>query len=309
MTDAPVSSAGVAPSSLRVLMRGIVDYAGLFPPASRSMASAVGEYARHREEPSAWALGRFVLPAARLEEFEETAQADVPREGAKSWALSALLGSDIEEDIARIEAFNTRHRDARVGAVLVDTVEIKAHSLRDVQRAAELLERRFDTYMEVPVTEDPAELIAGIAQTRAKAKIRTGGVTPDAFPSSAQVARFIARCVAHEVAFKATAGLHHPVRAVYPLTYAADAPEGTMFGFLNVLFAVAALHAGLSEQSTATILEERDPTAFRFDDNGAAWRETLLSATSLERVRGTMTAFGSCSFSEPVRDLRAMGLL
>ena len=309
MTDAPVSSAGVAPSSLRVLMRGVIDYAGLFPPASRPMASAIGEYARHREEPSAWALGRFVLPAARLEEFEEAAQADIPREGVKSWALSALLGSDIEEDVARLETFNSLHRDARAGAVLVDTVEIKAHTPRDVERAAELLDRRFDTYMEVPVSADPAELIAAIAQTRAKAKIRTGGVTPDAFPSSGQVARFIVRCLGHDVAFKATAGLHHPVRAVYPLTYAPDAPEGTMFGFLNVLVAVAALHAGLPQQSVSAILEERDPGAFHFDENGAEWRGAVLSRDALERARGSMTAFGSCSFNEPVRDLQAMGLL
>jgi hypothetical protein len=296
-------------SSVRVLMQGIVDYAGLFPPASRQMAGAVGEYARHRAGPCAWALGRFVLPAARLEEFDEVSQGDLPREGSRSWALSALLGSDIEEDVARTDAFNARHRDARAGAVLVDTVEIKTHSPRDVERAGDLLDRRFDTYMEVPVAQDPAELLAAIAQTSAKAKIRTGGVTPDAFPSSAQVARFIVRCLGHGVSFKATAGLHHPVRADYPLTYAADAPEGAMFGFLNVLFAVAALHAGLDERVAKSILEEREPAAFRFDATGATWRETPLPRSILERTRESMTAFGSCSFSEPVGDLKALGLL
>jgi hypothetical protein len=296
-------------SSVRLLLRGIVDYAGLFPPASLDMATAVAEYAEHRGGPELWALGRFVLPAARLEELESCAGSSMPRDGASSWALSALLGSDIEEDISRIEAFNARHRDARAGAVLVDTVEIKVNSARDVERAWNLLDRRFDTYMEVPVVADPAELVEAIAGTRAKAKIRTGGVSPDAFPTTAQVVRFLERCVARDVAFKATAGLHHPWRAEYRLTYAPDAPVGTMFGFLNVLLAVAALHAGLDEAAAIALLDERDCRAVRFDDDGARWRGRLLSSDALRRARESMVAFGSCSFREPIADLRSIGLL
>lgn len=295
--------------SLRVLLHRVVDYAGLFPPASLAMEDAVAEYAAHRAEDAEWALGRFVLPAARLEEFESVAGAIVPREGSRSWALSALGASDLEEDIGRIEAFNARHSDARDGAVLVDTVEIKTNSVRDVTRAAELLDRRFDTYMEVPVVEDPADLIGAIATTRAKAKIRTGGVTADAFPTGAQMVRFIARCVAHEVSFKATAGLHHPWRGEYRLTYAADAATGTMFGFLNVLLAVAALHHGQSESDSLRLLEERHASAATFDDAGVRWGDMRLPLGALERARERMTAFGSCSFREPVADLQAHGLL
>ena len=306
---APQAAPARPASSLRTLLRGIVDYAGLFPPASRTMADAVSEYAEHRDSPHAWALGRFILPAGRLEEFEDASQPIVPREGARSWALSALLSGDIEEDIGRIEAFNERHRDARAGAVLVDTVEIKTYTARDVARAAELLDRRFDTYMEVPVAEDPAELLAAIAHTRAKAKIRTGGVTSEAFPTGAQVARFIVRSIGHGVAFKATAGLHHPLRSEYRLTYAQDAPEGTMFGFLNMLLAVAAVHGGCDESTAGAILEERDVRVLRFDEHGVEWRGRRFSEETLERARDSIAAFGSCSFREPVDDLRALGLL
>jgi hypothetical protein len=313
MTDgAAVRTASREPHpapSLRVLLYAIVDYAGLFPPASRDMASATREYAQHRGGNDAWALGRFVLPAARLEEFETAAKDILPRDAAGSWALSALLGSDLEEDLGRIERFNERHGDARSGAVLVDTVELKTHTARDVMRASDLLDRRFDTYMEVPVHDDPAEMIAAIAQTVAKAKIRTGGVTPDAFPTSGQVLRFIQRCIAHDVGFKATAGLHHPWRAEYPLHYAPDAPRGAMFGFFNVLLCTAALLGGLTEELALAVLEERDPRAATFDTEGARWRGHRFDTALLERARESMAAFGSCSFREPMDDLRGVQLL
>ena len=295
--------------SLRVLLRGVVDYAGLFPPASLDMAAAIEEYAGQRNGMDEWALGRFVLPAARLVEFEQAGAGCMPRQAHRSWALSALLSGEIEEDIARIEQFNERHRDQRDGAVLVDTVELKTHTARDVERAGELLDRRFDTYMEVPVGEDPAELIAAISRTKAKAKIRTGGTTPDAFPTSAQVARFCARCLAHGVSFKATAGLHHPWRNEYRLTYAPDAPRGTMFGFLNVLLAVAALSDGLDERTAATILEERDAAGVQFAGDGVRWCKHVFPMAALVKARDAMTAFGSCSFREPVADLRTLALL
>lgn len=306
-----VTMSAVEPSpALHVLLRAVVDYAGLFPPASLDMPAAVAEYARHREGPHAWALSRFVLPAARLDELDGAAAAFLPREGARSWALSALVASDIEDDVERIEQFNARHRDARQGAVLVDTVELKARSARDVERAGELLDRRFDTYLEVPVADDPADLIAAIARTRAKAKIRMGGVTADAFPTGTQIIRFIGRCIADGVSFKATAGLHHAWRSEYRLTYASDAPVGAMFGFMNVLLATAALHAGFPEGDAARLLDERDGSAVSFVDRGGAlWRDHTISLHALGRARDSMTAFGSCSFREPVSDLQALGLL
>jgi len=308
--DAAVDSSRATPiAPVRVLLQSVVDYAGLFPPTSLGMAAGAAEYAVQRTGDQSWLLGRFGLPAARLDEFEGEAAALLPRDGASSWALSALLGGDIEQDLGRVEAFNDRHRDARLGAVHVDTVELKAHTPRDVARAGELLDRRFDTYREGPVHEAPAEVIAAISKTCAKAKIRTGGVTPDLFPVAAHVIRFMRACIDERVAFKATAGLHHAWRAESPLTYAPDAARGTMFGFLNVLLAVAGLHAGLSDAEAIALLEERDPRAFVFSGDGARWRDHSLSSTALAAARESMASFGSCSFREPVADLRAASLL
>ena len=308
MTESAAGSTAAAPG-LRALLRGMVDYAGLFPPASQDMATASAEYAEHSLGPDAWMLGRFILPAARIDEFESAASAVVPRQASRSWALSALLGSDLEQDIERIERFNDRHRDARLGAVLVDTVELKAHSSRDVARASELLDRRFDTYMELPAGETILELVAAVAQTTAKAKIRMGGVTADAFPTSVQVVRFFTACIERGVAFKATAGLHHPWRAEYRLTYAPDAPMGEMFGFMNALLAVAVLRAGRGQELAIAALEERDPETIRFVGDGATWRNESLSLRTLEEARESLSAIGSCSFREPVADLRALRVL
>ena len=143
-----------------------------------------------------------------------------------------------------------------------------------------------------------------------RAKIRTGGVTADAIPTVAQVARFIRRSVERGVSFKATAGLHHPLRAEYPLTYEAGAERGTMFGFLNVFLATVLARAGGSEQQVAALLEERDPAAFTFSDEHIVWRGRSLPHDALRHARGAgIASFGSCSFREPVADLRTLGLL
>lgn len=303
------ASAGMPLATVRTMLRGVIDYAGLFPPASLGMRAAVAEYTEHKSAEHAWALGRFVVPAGRLDEFESEAADVLPRDAARSWALSGLLGSDLEEDIERIERFNERYRDARDGAVIVDTVELKVQSARDVSHAGDLLDRRFDTYMEVPAAGDPGDIIAAVAGTKAKAKIRMGGVTPDAFPSSSQVTGFIACCVANGVAFKATAGLHHPWRNEYRLTHAADAPCGTMFGFLNVLLAAVAIRDGWPVADAAALLEEREPGAVRFHPDRVCWRNHELSLDGIARARDLITAIGSCSFLEPIGGLQASALL
>jgi len=289
-------------------MERVVDYAGLFPPARLPMADAVRAYADVRASGDAWMLGRFVLPVSRLDEFDDAGAGMHPASAADSWALSALVSADVELDVASIHAFNDRHRDARRGAVHVDTVELKAARPDQIAAADEFV-GGFDAFFEVPVDEDPAALIAAIAGIGAKAKIRTGGLTPDAFPGARHVVRFIGCCLQHGVAFKATAGLHHPLRAEYPLTYEPDAPRGAMYGYLNLFLTAAFMSRGLDDASALALLEERDASALRFDAEGVRWDGHLLGADDLRHARRQAVAFGSCSFREPVDDLRALGLL
>jgi hypothetical protein len=139
------------------------------------------------------------------------------------------------------------------------------------------------------------------------AKIRTGGIVAEAFPSPAQVATFINDCADRRLAFKATAGLHHPIRSMRPLTYENNAPQAVMHGFVNLLMAAAFSYHGDSE--IEAVLAEEDPAAFRFDD-GAHWRDKPLSLAHIEEARlNFIHSVGSCSFDEPVNDLREIGYL
>lgn len=287
---------------LRALLRGAIDYAGLFPPAALALPDAAARYAEHRTSDDAWALGRFVVPAARLGELASVVAA-LPGDAAHPpWPSSALLGSGLAADADGIAA-----HDGAGSPLRVEAVEARTETVDDVRRVRAAFPVLGEIYCEVPVRADPRALVAAIGAAGMRAKIRTGGVTPDAFPSAAEVARFLAACVDSGVPYKATAGLHHPLRAEFALTYAADAPRGTMHGYLNVLLAAALLADGASQADVVRLLEERDPHAFETTDEGIAWRGHLVSTAAIGRSRArSAIAFGSCSFREPLDDLAAL---
>jgi hypothetical protein len=146
-----------------------------------------------------------------------------------------------------------------------------------------------------------------IAAAGGGAKIRTGGLVPAAVAPPGGVAAFIAGCVAASVPFKATAGLHHPVRAEYALTYEPDSPRAVMNGFLNVFVAAVLAHASrLDAGRLLPILEETSPDAFTFADSHLAWRDASATLDQVTAARTIARAFGSCSFEEPVADLKSL---
>jgi hypothetical protein len=287
--------------ALFTLLAEVVDYAGLFPPAALDMPAAVTEYAAHREEPNAWMLGRFVLPATRLDEWSQAAPATV--EG-HPWPLSVLAGSFDPALRDLIVAFNRREQ----GRAVIDTVETRATTPREMPSAS--LTSGVAIFVEVPIADDPAVLLDAVRGAGVRAKVRTGGTTPEAFPTAAQLARFIRRCVERDIIFKATAGLHHPLRAEYRLTYDDSGPRGTMFGFLNVLLATMIAREGGGQKDVTAALDEGDPAALTATDEAVIWRGRAFKIASLRAGRTrSITGFGSCSFREPVADLRTLGLL
>jgi hypothetical protein len=306
------SAGSVLPGDARrFLLAGLVDYAGLFPPAALPMADVVQRYDEYRRGAHAWALGKFVVPVARLADFEGVAR---PRFGhGDAWEVAVIAGPDFGADVRVIAEFAARIAP-RAAIAAVEVKGATTGEIDAIARSAALLranvEDEFDVYVEVPIAADPSALIASIASHGLRAKVRTGGVEAGAFPTAGQLAAFFAACTAHGVAFKATAGLHHAMRGNYPFTYDPASEHGTMFGFLNVFLAAVFERDGLGESETRALLEERDPASFTFGPFGVSWRGHRVSPDSLRRMRAqAATSFGSCSFAEPVDDLSSLGLL
>ena len=292
--------------SVRILLSQIIDYAGLFPPSQLSMSEAVLNFATYRNSNYGWMLGRFVVPAARLDEFHEAARDFVSREG-KPWQLAVVAGEDINDSLRRIAGFNKQNAPSMV----CDVLEVRANTVSKIENTVKSLPDDLTAYFEIATGDAFVDLVTALAILGQRAKIRTGGVTREDFPASREVIRFVRTCSAANVPFKATAGLHHPIRCFKPLTYAENAPQGTMHGFLNMLlmtgFARESFRVGVLEE----IMEEEFEEVFDFTDTGLTWRgEHLLSNAHLKRLRDKgMHSFGSCSFDEPVADLQELGLL
>jgi hypothetical protein len=294
-------------SALQALLRESIDYAGLFPPAGLGMGQAVANYASYRTGPHAWALGRFVVPAGRLGELEQATDGVQPPD---RWRIAALLGADPARELEAIGEFNWPHVTDGAGVATVDVVEAKADSPEAVEQLLSRVPSDLQPYIEIPVARDPAPLAAAVAKAGGRLKVRTGGITADAFPAAADLVRFLRAARDAGVPFKATAGLHHPLRAEYRLTYEPGSACGTMFGFLNLFLAAAFVGAGLDDAAAEELLEERDRTAFHFDADSVEWRGQRLDLDRIRRTReSAFISFGSCSFVEPIEDLRSLGLL
>jgi hypothetical protein len=177
----------------------------------------------------------------------------------------------------------------------------------DEPRAACIESKSIVKFTRPVYAEVPVEQLAEVKAAGIFAKIRTGSIKPEGIPSVESVAHFILECARLKLAFKATAGLHHPIRASYPLTYEAHPPRSVMHGFLNVF--LAATFAWQGETDIVPILCETDPAAFRFDE-AAHWRDRSLTVAQIQDARLNFAhAFGSCSFEEPIQDLQTRGWL
>lgn len=177
----------------------------------------------------------------------------------------------------------------------------------DDPRAAAIESKNIISTSKPTYCEARLEQLDRVKKAGSFAKIRTGGVTPDAIPPVESVASYIVACADLRLPFKATAGLHHPIRSVHALTYEIGAPTAIMHGFVNVFLAAALAWRG--ERELEPLLTETDADVFRFNESGR-WRDRVLSAAEIAEARRCFAhSFGSCSFTEPVEALQALGLL
>lgn len=295
--------------SIQDLTAGIIDYAGTFPPAALALDQAVENYAAYRRGEYAGFLGRFVVPADRLGEFERSAAAiDAIAWGGETWFLSALAGAGLDSDLKKIDNFNECLSPAR--GAFIDTLEIKVAHYREIAASMKLIPETFQTYIEIPIDDDPLAMIKAVADAGARAKVRTGGITAAAFPSSLNLARFIKACAEEDLPFKATAGLHHPLRSINKLTGEPGSGQALMHGFLNLFLASAFAYQGMYIDDLVALLDERSPESFQFEEGSVTWKGQMLVRGQLRKARSLFAlSFGACSFEEPIAGLKELKLL
>jgi hypothetical protein len=244
-------------------------------------------------------LDRFIdyaglFPPAALPLDTTVANYQSYQSGDFSWMLHWLV----------VPAIDMQHVPASLDGALSVLSEADDGRAASLETKSVVVAQR-PVYCEVAAAA--TDVLDAVKEAGCFAKIRTGGLTPEAIPAPDQVAAFIAACAGRRLAFKATAGLHHPIRAMHSLTYEADAPRAVMHGFINVLMASAFAWRG--EAELEPIIAEMDPSAFSFDERGH-WRNKSLSVEEICQARHNFIhSVGSCSFDEPVADLQALGLL
>lgn len=322
--------------SLRALLHDVVDYAGLFPPAHLPLDDALYNYGEYRGEPEAWMLGRFVIPVRTLDDLAPYSGRFKKDDEPFAFSVLGTGGKTQEEflaafesDLEMIDAFDAYHGGAAqadvmevpLPASLHDATASQIESFLDAvdQALVRSGTAKLDIFYELPLGDDTASIFDAFttaaaecnsrqplpARSEVGAKIRCGGTEPEAFPSTAAVATAITACRDALVPMKATAGLHHPVRH-------RDDDMGVMrHGFFNVFGAAAlATEHDLDRSTVRAVLDEEIADNFRFLKEAFAWRDLTVPIDGVDYAReNVITSFGSCSFEEPIDDLRDLDLM
>ncbi len=297
------------PPAVVMLLEHAIDFAGLFPPAKQTMSEAVTTYAKALQHPDAWMLERFVLKASELNEFEQLAKPHLPRsEQDEPWPLSVLVRHDPEglaEDVEALEQFNDRHADPSQGFAIADVVEIKGDSPASIEAALNQMPDEVFPFFELDWRGDIRGSLATIVGGDAGAKLRTGGLVADDFPTLEATAKFLLDVASAEVPLKGTAGMHWPLRAPSDVVDGASA-----HGFLNFLTAAAVAH--LRDCDDADLLPILQASADDFEFTGTLVRvddwelEDFEIAEARQRF---VISWGCCSFDDPRSGLRKIGLM
>ncbi len=301
------------PKSLLAFTEGLFDYAGLYPPAALPIEDAVAEYVRILDSDDARLCGPFVvdpdrLPAVARAYHERTGEA-VP--------VSLLAGTrrPLRDDIRQVAELPAAVR----AQFRIDQIESRWPETSDSRPTAVLMEDLVTESARLSPERlffeiDPGSWqVADVAtattafgrgdQPRAGLKIRCGGPDPSAVPSVAHTGGFLRACSNAGAYFKATAGLHHAVRAWH------DGFGGFQHGFFNVFAAACILkaHPGLDQLTLETILSDTVPHSFVFTNKALVWRHLSAPTAVVSQVRETgAMSIGSCSIAEPADELRQL---
>jgi hypothetical protein len=287
-----VAQIGIA---LDAALHRLLDYAGLFPPANLSLREAVNNYQQYASGSHAAALASFVLSFSHLDALRLLPLAPAPFPLSIAGALDA--------------PWNQLKQLQREG-LRIQMIEVKISSAEQIRALQKTLPASIVRYFEVPLDASTSELLDAISCAGGRVKLRLGGVTDVAFPPPRLVAETLHTVAQHRLKFKATAGLHHPLRSIQPLSYEPSSARTRMHGFINLLSAAALLHLGGSTQQAEEVLLEEDPAAWTVVPEFIQWRDHRWNTAQLQELRRSfLMSIGSCSFREPINDLEALGWL
>ena len=289
------------PRSLHTLLNSVVDYAGLFPPAQLALDKGVSKYAQYQKSLDKWLLGRFVIPLTRLPELAKRLYLTLENP-VEPLSLSVILSQNWESDLGILQTFNRTHR------IFITALEFPPMSPSDIKRVISHLPKGVEPYFEIPLKKDLSPYWEVLGNTRASAKVRTGGLISDAFPSLTQLSQFMFNCAEAQVSFKATAGLHHPLTGQYPITREPGSSTTRMYGFLNLAIAAALVYWQIViPEEVRDILSVSTIDNFQFQDDELWWRDRPLKLSEIAEARHKFfRSFGSCSFQEPVDELKEL---
>ena len=288
----------------------LIDYAGLFPPASHDMAGAVEGYRAARSSEASWVAGRFLCPASRLIELAgELTRSILP--GEDPWEIAVILDEELGASASVAQSFHTEMQPAAVIASAETKIAIPTRDGVDATIDAVLsIQPEVVPFLEVARSASIQGQVSSIASALAErtrvggAKLRCGGLTADMFPTSEEVTEFITSATDVRMPFKATAGLHRPLR------HFDHDLDVWLHGFVNLLFASAAAAAGEDRATVQAIVAETTPGAFAIGPAFATWREITITGSAIRRVRTSgFVAYGSCDFDEPIEALTELTFL
>jgi hypothetical protein len=283
-------------TAIETLLAGLFDYAGLYPPASLDLRSAADLYLTYRRSKHCAALGRFIVNLDHLDEFRSIAG-----DSLDSFALSVIGAENADW------ALLAKHIDSGLS---IESVEIKCSQPAAIERIARLVPRNVVAYFEVAIHASSRSALEAVHAAGARAKIRMGGIVPEAIPSVPDVAQMLKILADLRLPFKATAGLHHPLRSKQRLTYLPQSPTGVMHGFMNLSAAAADLFFGGDAEEATRLLTEEDPEAWQVAADSLRRRNQRWTADQLATLRREFfIGIGSCSFEEPIHDLESLGWL
>jgi hypothetical protein len=226
--------------------------------------------------------------------------------------------ANFTEDVQRVQAFRQRRHDHAAVESLETALPGELLSSSDHKSIRDCLRRMRDVVHDAGLDGarlfceaggnglNAVEIHRAVIESLTNAespprwafKMRTGGKS---VLSPADVAAVVTACRDAGLAWKATAGLHHPTTR--------QVSGHREFGFLN-LFTAAVLADAHKLDAAAVAMVLTESAALRFDDDGLGWGDLRADIAQIEAARRTgLLSFGSCSFNEPRDSLRTLGLI